>query len=439
VSPSDEQIRGAIAEQASEWYVENRSGPLDHKESARFMAWLQSSPMHVEEYLRVAALAPDLESAAKTDNTPRETLLARARGEPDGIASFDRAGLGELPALAGRRRSSVWSLAAAATLAVVAVTAVWSMRNGERFGLPRTYSTVRGEQRVQSLPDGSMLHLNTDSAVTVRYSRTERLVSLVHGQALFEVAHQDQRAFRVQTNRAGVVAVGTQFDVYRKSGTTTITVVEGSVEVYRGGAAPPAGGEPAVRLNPGDQLDVGDRIGALRHVDAHAAVAWLQRQIAFQDEPLGEVAAEFNRYGPISVEIDDASLRALPISGIVDAYDIDSFAAYLATLNGVIVQKTSTRIRVLTRASLEPQGAADIHTHTVISDISENCLIVRRITRNQLGIVPCRDAARFSGCQWLYPSALQQASCPSPSRMPWRARGSLNPLRATLYQHFFWR
>ena len=85
MSPSDEQIRAGIAEQASEWFMENRSGPLDHMESVRFMAWLQASPMHVEEYLRIAALAPDLEAAAKISKTPRETLLARARGEPEGI------------------------------------------------------------------------------------------------------------------------------------------------------------------------------------------------------------------------------------------------------------------------------------------------------------------------------------------------------------------
>jgi transmembrane sensor len=358
VNPSDERIREAIAEQASEWFMENRSGLLDHKESARFIAWLQASPIHVEEYLRIAALAPDLATAAKTNKTPRETLLARARGELDGIVSFDRAGLAQLPASARRRRSPVWSLAAAAALTVVAVTAVWSMRDGERFGLPRTYSTVHGEQRIRRLPDGSVLHLNTDSAVTVRYSRSERLVSLDRGQALFEVAHQDGRRLRVQTDRAGVVAVGTQFDVYRKSGTTTVTVVEGSVEVYSGEVRPPAGAEPWVRLNLGDQLDVGDRIGVPRHADVRAALAWLQQQIAFQDEPLGEVAAEFNRYGPIIVEIDDASVRALPISGIVDAYDTDSFAAYLATLSGVMVQRTSTRIRVMTQESLEPHAAA---------------------------------------------------------------------------------
>jgi transmembrane sensor len=357
VSPSDEQIRAAIAEQASEWFTENRSGVLDHKESARFMAWLQASPMHVEEYLRIAALAPDLEAAAKTYKTPRETLIARARGESDAIVSVDRAGFGRLP-VSARRRLPVWPLAAAAALALAVVATVWSMRDGERFGLPRTYTTVRGEQRAQRLPDGSVLHLNTDSAVTVRYSRTERLVSLDRGQALFEVAHQDLRRLRVRTDRAGIVAVGTQFDVYRKSGTTTVTVVEGTVEVYRGGAPPAADGEPSVRLDSGHQLDVGDRIGALRHVDAQAAVAWLQRQIAFQDEPLGEVAAEFNRYGPITVDIEDESLRALPISGNVDAYDTDSFAAYLATLNGVVVQKTPTRIRVLTRAWQESHAGA---------------------------------------------------------------------------------
>ena len=88
-------------------------------------------------------------------------------------------------------------------------------------------------------------------------------------------------------------------------------------------------------------------------VDAHALVAWLQQQIAFENRPLGEVADEFNRYGRSVFEIDDETLRALPITGVFDAYDSDSFAAFLATLNGVVVRKTPPRIRVL-RAPLSP-------------------------------------------------------------------------------------
>ncbi len=63
--------------------------------------------------------------------------------------------------------------------------------------------------------------------------------------------------------------------------------------------------------------------------------------------PLGEVAAEFNRYGRIPVEIEDATLRTLPVSGMFDAGDTDSFVAFLATLHGVTVERTPTRIRVM--------------------------------------------------------------------------------------------
>lgn len=359
MSQSNSQIREAIAEQASDWFIQNRSGPLDGEASARFMAWLQTSPVHVEVYLRIAALAPDFAAAAKGITTPLETLLARA--QTDNLSSLETSVAERAPERLRLqpRRTRVWSVAAAATAALAFVTcaAIWSTRDGERFGLPRTYRTAYGEQRAEVLPDGSVLHLNMDSAVTVRYSAAERVVSVDRGQALFEVAQQGQRRFRVQAGPAGVIAVGTQFDVYRHSGAVRITVVEGSVAVYAGPSPPTVSVDRraanSVRLDAGDQLDVSDRIGAPRHVDARAAVAWLQRQIAFENQPLVEVAAEFNRYGLIAIVIDDDTLRALPISGAFDAYDIDSFAAFLATLDGVVVQRTPTRIRVVTVATAE--------------------------------------------------------------------------------------
>jgi len=348
MSQSNAQIREAIAEQAGEWFIENRSGPLDREMSARFMAWLQISPVHVETYLRVASLAPDFAAAAKSTKTPLEALLARA--QTDNVRDFGTSAVEPVHERARSRGPKVWALAATAALVFVATTTIWSMRDGERFGLPRTYRTAYGEQRAQPLPDGSVLHLNTDSEVTVRYAHGERLVSVDRGQALFEVARDRQRRFRVQAGHAEVIAVGTQFDVYRQAAAVRVTVVEGTVAVY-------ADRLPArtVRLDAGNQLDVREQIGTPREVDARAAVAWLTRQIAFEEEPLGAVAAEFNRYGRIAFVIDDDGLRDLPISGVFDAYDIDSFAAFLAALNGVVVQRTPTRIRVLTAAAAEKE------------------------------------------------------------------------------------
>lgn len=358
MTPSDEQIRLAIAEQASEWFIENRGGPLDREARARFMAWLKASPVHVGEYLAIAGLARDLDAAVNTSELPLEPLRARARAETNHVVTLEPSALGRAPATTRPRRSRVWSLAAAAALAFVALTTLWSTRDGERFGLPRTYTTAHGEQSERVLPDGSVLHLNTDSKVTVHYSRRERVVDLDRGEALVQVAHEGERGFRVAAGNAQILAVGTQFDVYRKSEAVLVTVVEGTVAVYTG---PPQLMPTALRVGAGYEVEVRGQVGLPRPVDARAAVAWLKRQIVFDSQPLGEVADEFNRYGHIVIEIDDDTVRALPISGVFDANDIDSFAAFLETLHGVVVQKTPTRIRVRSIASINREQQAVAH------------------------------------------------------------------------------
>jgi transmembrane sensor len=359
--------RDVIAGDAAAWFVENRNESLDRRARAAFMAWLKASPVHVEEYLRIAATARDFPAAADDPALDVESLLAQGSSEAENI--FILARPARHRATPGRpwqwRRH--WPRAAGAALLflLIAVTVIWWTRNGERFGLPQTYSTARAEQRVQELPDGSVLHLNTDSEATVRYSRHERVVRLARGQAFFEVAHDGRRRFRIEAGPAGVIAVGTEFDVYRKSGTVVVTVVEGSVAVFAGRAPPLTSSgllvPDATRLDAGYQLEVSDRVGLPRRVDARATVAWLRRQIEFEDEPLGEVAAEFNRYGRLELEIDDESIRALRISGIFDAYDTDSFAAFLETLHGVVVQRAPTRIRLRSAASADREQQAVAH------------------------------------------------------------------------------
>src|ERR1700730_4802872 len=56
-TPSDDQIRAAIAQQAGEWFIGNQEGPLAAEDSAAFFAWLTASPVHVREYLGVARVA----------------------------------------------------------------------------------------------------------------------------------------------------------------------------------------------------------------------------------------------------------------------------------------------------------------------------------------------------------------------------------------------
>ena len=360
MTPNEEQVRAAVAQQAGTWFIANQSGALEQSERAAFMAWLRASPVHVEEYLGIALIAHDLPAATDDPQTPLESLIELARvDDTNGVVSLEPPmRVQEMPAR-GAGRPRTWSLVASIAIVVLALvaSALWWMRDGEFLGLPKTYRTALGEQTSARLPDGTELRLNTDSTVTIRYTRGERLVELARGQAFFEVARDEQRRFRVTTGDVHVLALATRFDGYRSPDATVVTVVEGSVAVLTRKSPPaPAGLPPATTLvNAGYQLRVDTDGGSAQPipVDAQHAIAWLQRKIAFEQRPLGEVAGEFNRYASIPVEVDDAALRALPISGVFEARDVDSFVAFLQTLDGVRVERTQARIRVFSVKSPE--------------------------------------------------------------------------------------
>ena len=234
---NEEKVRAAIAEQAGEWFVANDEGPLDAQDSAALAAWLKTSPVHIEEFLGVSTIARDLKEARTDPEYSLEAILARARATEDTPVQplWPRV----IDAVRGRT-SGRW-LTAAVAMAACAVLSLgllltWNVRPIEHPPAPDGitalhFETRHGEQLTRRLADNSVLHLNTDSAVTIRYGKTERLVMLTSGQADFEVAHEPDRAFRVIAGSAEVVDLGTKFDVRLEHDSTVVTVVEGRVAV----------------------------------------------------------------------------------------------------------------------------------------------------------------------------------------------------------------
>jgi transmembrane sensor len=342
----DEEVRTLIAHQAGDWFVAHRDGRLDASERKAFNEWLLASPVHVEEYLGVALIARALPTAADDPEYPLDTILARAAAASESnvrpLTADDSRSLASSARPAHMNR---WHLAAAAVLAVVTGGLLWW---SAARPVPQHYATRHGDQQTWRLSDNSVLRLNTDTAVTVRYGRAERLVEIDRGEALFVVTHDPRRRFRVVAGTTDVVAVGTQFDVYRQADSTIVTVVEGQVSVGSGGAS-----YPRLKVNAGEQVRiVGGILPALAtRVDTRRSTAWLNRQIAFDQEALAAVAAEFNRYGAVPIEIENPSLRTLVVTGVFAADDTETFLSFLRTLDGVTVEATSTRIRVFRSAA----------------------------------------------------------------------------------------
>jgi transmembrane sensor len=349
MSANGKRVRELITEQAADWFVANRAGLTD-QERTDFAVWLKASPAHIEEYLGIAALSPDLRAACDTSEISIEQIVARARSESSArVQPF-------WPRVASvvNEPFSPWWQRAAVTVAALAVVSFGLLASRNHW-LPIVktpaevatlhFETRHGEQQTVVLADNSVLHLNTDSTATVRYSPSERNITLSAGEALLQVVHDPARPFRVLAGAAEIVDVGTQFDVRLQNEATLVTVVEGRVAV----ALRSNPGSASVELGANQQLDVsgGTWPVAPRLVDAQQSTAWLHRQIMFKHEPLSSVALEFNRYSAKPIEIVSPALQNLEISGVFATDDTDAFIAFLRSLDGVRVVVTPTRIRVL--------------------------------------------------------------------------------------------
>ncbi len=352
MNASDARIRTAITQIAADWYATHRAGPLSEAQRTAFLAWLKASPLHVEEYLGIAALDRTLPTATDDASMSIDACVSMALADRTGVV-VDLAQSVEPGPSRVRPMRRVWAFGVAAACAGIAgLGTLWMWHGGEGRTEARTYRAGHGEQAAWTLPDGSTLRVNTDTAVTVRYSTAERLVELDHGQVALKVAHDDHRAFRVHAGSTDTVAVGTEFDVYRRLDSTLITVVNGqvAVSVDRSGARRGIRAESpdGLRVRAGQQVNVVGNVlpAAPQPADLRETMAWLERKIVFDLRPLGAVADDFNRYNDVQFTIDDPALRRLTISGAFDAKDTESFAAFLESLDGVRVERLATRYEV---------------------------------------------------------------------------------------------
>jgi len=368
-------LHALIAEQAAEWYVSNRDGVQAPQQREDFMRWLRASPVHVAEYLAIAGMERDVGDAARRNATPLRQLLREA-GVPERVVPFDGGGAASVLVAHSprehRARHAVhasrvpsrplvrWS-AAFAVLTLIGMALYGGVQWFVSRPQTQDYATRHGEQRSLQLPDNTVVWLDSDSAITVRFDRHQRSVEVTRGQAYFQVAKDAARPFGVRVDGLWVKDIGTVFDVYRQGDGATITVAEGQVQVWHAPPAPSTGwfgldrrpsmppGQPIASLTAGRQARIAasGRVEAQGAVDVRLATAWTQGNIVFENQPIAAVAAQFNRYNNLQISVDDPRVGALPISGTFDAHDVATFVAFLDSLPGVKVKTRGGRARVV--------------------------------------------------------------------------------------------
>ena len=259
-----------------------------------------------------------------------------------------------IPRIAGRRPPS----RRRALIVAVAACVCGFLGLGVWIAWPYpTYATAVGEQRVVRLDDGTRLSLNSETRVEIEYTKSQRRVQLIKGEAYFEVAHNAARPFVVAAGGTRVTALGTTFVVRYDTDKTAVTLVEGKVVVE-----PAAGDElpvvPSKNVGPASAaarkdlvLAPGERVTLARNTSAlvdeprvEAVTAWRRGEVMLEKMQLSDAIAEMNRYDSQTLVIEDPRVASLQVSGIYHAGDSASFARTVAKLYGLHVEERPGQI-----------------------------------------------------------------------------------------------
>jgi transmembrane sensor len=286
--------------------------------------WLDASVDHREAYEAVAAHWAEMEML-RSDTA---LLYMRESARRD----LRRTRLG--------RAMTGGAIAAAAVLAVAGATflpgAYDAFVKRQAREHAQTFRTAIGEVSERRLADGTVTTLDTNTVLRAWQVKDARFVELVQGRARFKVAKDPARPFSVLARGKSVTATGTDFDVYLKSDSLRVTLVEGRVRVR---TQEKGSNLPSIDLTPGYQLTASSSHWALAQTDAASNVSWSQRQLTFDNDTLREIADELNRYSTRKIVINDSRIANLRMSAVIKTSDNLSFLDAVEELSLAHVRK----------------------------------------------------------------------------------------------------
>ncbi|WP_129780763.1 FecR family protein [Peristeroidobacter soli] len=340
----------AVLDEAAEWAVVMAAAEVSIDDRREFVAWLKRSPEHLKEYLSIDRSWAELRGVDAARRIDVEALLAEADANVVELDVTKRAAVAsDRVEVRGGSPMRALGIAFAATVIAALVGVSWFESQWEH-----RYSTGVGEQRTVKLDDGSTVVLNTHTRIRVAFTDQTREVRLLEGEALFEVAKNVARPFRVVSGRAITQAVGTAFVVRQEAEHTSITVIEGQVAVLQteSGERPPAELlAQAQRVSAGVRADVADRgISTVAIENSATATAWRSGQLVFDGSTLADMVAEFNRYNRVQLVLRDSQLANQRLSGVFAAAEPQALVSFLEH-SGVIepAQPTGNEIILVPR------------------------------------------------------------------------------------------
>ncbi|ESS71952.1 anti-FecI sigma factor, FecR [Methyloglobulus morosus KoM1] len=326
--------RDRLEQEAVDWLARLTSGEAVADDFVECANWRNRSHAHNQAYQKINTLwdqldAPLLVWHEQTLSGTEEPALNQGNQATQSAPK--------------RRLSKVWPKRFLAAAIVAWVTFSWFP---DYLSYPLAdYRTLIGEQKTVRLEDGSILHLNTDTAINVHYSASARHIELLQGEAAFEVSHDDHKPFIVASGNIQTRAVGTQFIVRYDNHQGLITLLEGKVQVSNTNKA--EDGHNAITLNPNEQVAYQDnRFTPLPHGYPDGADAWLNGRLQMNFVTFGQAIDEINRYRRVKVRLLAPQLAQRKINAVIDLKQIDAWLEALESTLPVAVRQVGPLVLI---------------------------------------------------------------------------------------------
>lgn len=298
-------------EQAAAWFAAQRAGAMLIEQREEFDLW-RADPRNQAALDRMHELWGELAVLKLSGPAPRKAL------------PFPRRAIA----------------AAALLVAVIGGTVGW-------FALPRdpVIETIAGEQKSQSLPDGSLVTVNVASELSYAIRDDTRVVKMSDGEAAFAVKADPQRPFVVQAGDFELRAVGTAFNVRRRDGLIEVAVSEGKVQICS--ASGSDAGAVLATLSAGQLIrfpDIhtsGQFAVVPTTIPAEQVSEWRMRVVTYENATVREVINDFNRYFENKRLIAKGNLLERRVTIRLQVENRESAIETLAALLGVRVARVA--------------------------------------------------------------------------------------------------
>lgn len=325
VTGATEGGNAEVMGEAADWLVRMQEGELSAQEQRVFREWRQRSKQHEEAWQRA------------------QTVLGTFGSVPD---SLGQRLIPELASSGGARQRGRRRVLAGLGGIGVMLPAAWLLwrQMPAHLDWSADYSSAVGEVRNVVLPDGSLVIMNTASAIALRFTGEERRVRLLAGEIIVQTHRDTQsqaRPFLVETAQGTAQAQGTRYSVRQLENETSVAVFEGRVMVRRLGDS-----NALALLQAGEALRFGAHGEPERLAADDAALMWRNGMLLARDMRLGDLLAELGRYrhGLLRCSPAAANLR---VSGAFPLKDTDaSLALLLETMPLQVVRRTRYWITV---------------------------------------------------------------------------------------------